>query len=268
MISNGNNFWKFALVSALGAVLLATASGAAIARDDGEIRFGVAPSFPPFESRSKDGGVEGFDVDLGNAICAELKVKCVWVSYDFDAMIPALKARKFDAILSSMVITEGRLQEIDFSQRLYNAPTSLISRKGSGMQPTVESLKNKTVGVEQGTSQEMYAKQKLEPAGVHVQSYANQDLVYADLVSGRLDASLQDATQAALGFLKSPEGAGFAASGSVRDPLLPEVAAIGVDKDRSELKGRLNEAIAQLHRDGTYNRLQSKYFGTLNLYGE
>jgi histidine transport system substrate-binding protein len=263
-------FFKLALVlvSMFGTLILSDGSGFAFARDYQEIRFGVAPSFAPFESRNKDGGVEGFDVDLGNAICAELKVKCVWVSYDFDAMIPGLKARKFDAILSSMAVTPARLQQIAFTQRLYSAPTSMISRKDSGLQPTIDSLKNKNVGVEQGTTQETFAKRKLETAGVHVQSYANQDQVYADLVAGRLDASFQDRVQAVIGFLKSPEGANYAAGDSVQDPLLSAVSAIGIRKEDGDLKKLLDKAITELHRDGTYDKLQTKYFGTLDIYKE
>ncbi|WP_336145596.1 ABC transporter substrate-binding protein, partial [Klebsiella pneumoniae] len=74
---------------------------------------------------------------------------------------------------------------------------------------TPESLKGKSVGYEQGTIQEAYAKAVLDKAGVTTKAYANQDQVYADLTSGRLDASVQDMLQAELGFLKSPAGAGY-----------------------------------------------------------
>ena len=72
-----------------------------------EIRFGVDPTFAPFEWKDPQGKLAGFDIDLGNAICQQLQAKCVWVESNFDGIIPALKARKFDAILSGMYMTES-----------------------------------------------------------------------------------------------------------------------------------------------------------------
>ncbi|MGM7313853.1 transporter substrate-binding domain-containing protein, partial [Acinetobacter baumannii] len=75
------------------------------------------------DSKIPDGKLTGFDVDLGNAICAKLKAKCVWVENSFDGMIPALKAKKFDGILSSMTVTDERAKQILFSSKIYNTPT-------------------------------------------------------------------------------------------------------------------------------------------------
>src|ERR1700741_4782895 len=118
-------------------------------------------------------------------------------------MIPALRARKIDGILSCMMVTPKRAEEISFSDKLYAAQSRLIVKKGSLLQPTAESLAHKKVGVQQGTVEETYAKTYWGSKGVEIISYQNQDLVYADLKLGRLDASLQDGVQAALGFLKT-----------------------------------------------------------------
>ena len=149
----------------LSALALMAAAGALQAKEYKEIRFATDPSYAPFESKAPDGSLVGFDIDLGNAICEHLKVKCVWMANDFDGMIPGLKARKFDGVISSMTVTEARKKEIDFSDKLFTSPTAMISKKGSGLMATPESLKGKSVGVEQGTIQETYAKAKLEPAG-------------------------------------------------------------------------------------------------------
>lgn len=134
-----------------------TAVTAAQAKDYSTIRFGVDASYPPFESKGSDGKLVGFDVDLGNEICARLKAKCVWVENDFDGMIPALKAKKFDGVLLSMSMTPQHAEQIAFSSKLFNTPTRLVAKKGSNILPTAESLKGKNVGVEQGTIQETYA---------------------------------------------------------------------------------------------------------------
>ena len=101
------------------------AAGSALAKEYKELRFGVDPSYAPFESKAADGSLVGFDIDLGNAICAELKVKCKWVESDFDGMIPGLKANKFDGVISSMTVTPAREKVIDFSSELFSGPTRL-----------------------------------------------------------------------------------------------------------------------------------------------
>jgi lysine/arginine/ornithine transport system substrate-binding protein len=256
----------FAAVCAFG---VASAPLAAHAKALTEIKFGVDATYPPFESLSPSGAFQGFDIDLGQAICDELKVKCVFVSQGFDGIIPALEARKFDAVLSSMTVTPDRAKQIDFSTEMYNEPTALIVKAGSGLTPTAESLKGKTVGVESGTIQESYAKTYWAPNGVTVVSYPGQDQVYADLLSGRLDASLQDSVEADYGFLKTPKGAGFQFGGDVTsDPknVLGSYIAIGVRKDEPELLKKIDWAIARLHENGQYKKLEAKYFN-FDVYG-
>jgi len=239
------------------------------AKDWKVIRFGVDPSYPPFESKAPDGSLIGFDIDLGNALCAKLNAKCVWVENDFDGMIPALQARKIDAILSDMSVTDKRRQQIDFTNKISNSPTRMVAKAGSNLLPTAESLKGKNIGVEQGTIQETYSKTYFEPNGVNVVSYQNQDQVYADLKSGRLDASLQDEAQASVGFLKTSEGQGFAFCGTelIETKILGSAAAIGLRKGDIDLKNALNDALADLLKEGTYRTIAKKYFD-FNIYGD
>ena len=254
------------------AILLAsliTWSASVSAKDWKVIRFGVDPSYPPFESKAADGSLTGFDIDLGKALCAKLNAQCVWVENDFDGMIPALQARKIDAILSDMSVTEKRRQQIDFTSKIADSPTRMVAKIGSNLLPTAESLKGKNIGVEQGTIQETYCKTYFEPNGVNVASYQNQDQVYADLKTGRLDASLQDEAQASVGFLKTPEGQGFAFCGpELTDTrILGSAAAIGLRKGDIDLKNALNNALADLLKDGTYQTIAKKYFD-FNIYGD
>jgi lysine/arginine/ornithine transport system substrate-binding protein len=255
---------KFIKASILAfSVIGVAAPYAANAKAFTEIKFGVDATYPPFESMSPSGQFVGFDIDLGKAICKELKVKCVFVSQGFDGIIPALQARKFDAILSSMTVTPARSQQIDFSSEMYNEPTSLIAKKGSGLVPTAASLKGKTVGVESGTIQETYAKTYWQPNGVNVVSYPGQDGVYADLLSGRLDASLQDSVEADYGFLKTPKGAGYELAGNATyDPkdVLGSYIAIGIRKDEPELRAKIDQAIAAIIANGTYKKIEGRYF--------
>jgi lysine/arginine/ornithine transport system substrate-binding protein len=242
---------------------------AAHAKDWTTIRFATDASYPPFESKSPGGGLVGFDIDLGNEICARLHARCVWVENSFDGMIPGLKARKFDAVLSSMSMTPKREEQISFSVRLYNTGSRLIVPKGSSILPTPESLAGKSVGVEQGTIQETYARTYWEPKGARVAAYQDQDQVYSDLTSGRLDAVLQNQVQAEHGFLKTPRGAGFQFSGkALSDPkILGKGTGIGLRKEDTDLKVEIDGANAGMLKDGTYQKIARKYFD-FNIYGD
>ncbi|MDN0083761.1 ABC transporter substrate-binding protein [Crenobacter sp. SG2305] len=248
-------------------VAIALVSTSALAKDLTTIRFGTDPTYAPFESKAPDGKLVGFDIDLGNAICAKLKVKCVWVENAFDGMIPALKSKKFDGVLSSMNVTEKREKEIAFSDKLYNAPSRLVIKKGVNLLPTAASLKGKRVGVAQGTIHEYYARAHWEPYGVAVVTYPNQDQVYLDLQSGRLDASLQHAVEADVGFLKTANGHDFTFSGpALNDPkTLGTGSAIGMRKEDNDLRQAIDKAIDGIIKDGTYKKIEQKYF-SMDMY--
>ncbi|WP_024302682.1 ABC transporter substrate-binding protein [Pseudogulbenkiania sp. MAI-1] len=243
-------------------LMLSLASVGASAKDWKVIRFGVDANYAPFESKAADGKLVGFDIDLGNAICEKIKAKCVWVENDFDGMIPALKAKKFDGILSSLSVTEKRAEQIAFSDKLFNTPVRLVAKKGSPLQPTAESLRGKRIGVQQGTVMESFAKVHWESKGVEVVPYQNNDLVLSDLASGRLDGSVQEVVLADSAFLKTAPGRAFAfAGGNLNDPkILGTGTAVGLRKEDTDLRQLVNKAIADMHKDGTYQRLSKKYF--------
>ncbi|WP_256585242.1 MULTISPECIES: ABC transporter substrate-binding protein [unclassified Pseudomonas] len=233
------------------------------------IKFGVDPSYPPFEQKQPDGSLSGFDIDLGNALCAELSVKCIWVEQNFDGMVPALKAKKFDAILSAFSATEARRQQVDFSHKIYTAPSSLVARKNAGLLPTAASLKGKSVGVVQGSLQESFAKSEWGSQGVEILSYQTQDQVFSDLINGRLEAAFQASVQADIGLLQKPQGQGFAFAG---DPItdkriIGDGVAIGVRKNEPDLREQLNTAIAGIRQSGQYDRIAKQYFN-FDIYGE
>ncbi|OON38461.1 ABC transporter substrate-binding protein [Izhakiella australiensis] len=240
---------------------------ATLAQAQGELRFGIDPTFPPFESKAPDGSPQGFDVDIGNAICAVAKVKCVWVQTSYDSIIPALQARKFDAILSAMAMTEKRRKQVAFSDMVYNTPSALVVKKGSNIEPDIEGLKGKTVAVAQGTTQETYAQQVWQPKGIQVISYPNQEEIYPDLIGGRIDTTLTSAASAETGFLKSPPGADYALSKTrlYSKKYFGEGVGIGLRKDDNANLKLINDALAQLHKDGTYDKIAKKYF-SFNVY--
>ncbi len=233
------------------------------------VRIGTDATYAPFSSKDAKGEFVCFDIDLGNELCKRVNTKCTWVGSDFDSLIPSLKAKKIDAIISSLSITEKRQQEIAFSDKLYAADSRLIASKGSPIKPTLDSLKGKHVGVLQGSTQEAFANAEWRPKGVDVVAYANQDLIYSDLAAGRLDAAFQDEVAASEGFLKQPAGKEFAFAGpSVKDKrYFGDGTGIGLRKDETELKAAFDKALAEMRKDGTYDKFAKKYFD-FNVYGE
>lgn len=234
----------------------------AAASDWKEIRIGIEATYPPFEYKNAKGEMEGFDVEVANAICAKLDAQCVWVEQSFDGLIPALQARKFEVIHSSMTATEARSKVISFTDSLYSIPTQLIAKKGSGLLPAGDSLKGKRLGVLQGTTQEAYAKKAWGKSGVQIVSYQDQSQTYGDLKAGRLDAALLEKPNAIAGFLKTPEGADFEFVGEPLsdDPILTNEIAMGLRKSDNKLREAINKAINELVAEGTIAKIAEKYF--------
>lgn len=227
-----------------------------------ELRFGVEAEYPPFESRNSAGELQGFDIELGKAICLAAQLQCNWVESSFDALIPGLAAKKFDAINSAMNITEQRRKSIDFTQPIYRIPSQLVGKADSGMQATPEGLKGKTIGVLQGSIQETFAKEHWEKYGVTVVSYKDQNMAWADLLNGRIDASLVMSAAGQAGFLSKPQGKGFGFIGQpvADDTILGSGIGFGLRKGDAATKKQLDEAIDKVRADGTITRLAATYF--------
>src|SRR5471030_67576 len=132
------------LFKVLPLVLALASVSSAFAAVPKDIKIGTDPTYAPFESKDSSGKLVGFDIDLATEMCKRAEIKCTFVESDFDALIPSLKARKIDAIISSLSITEKRQLETDFTDKLYAANARLIAPKGTKIVPTLDALKGKT----------------------------------------------------------------------------------------------------------------------------
>lgn len=256
------------LLATLALLVLGSAPiNSAQAKDWTELRIGVDAAYKPFTYKTEDGKLTGFDIDIANALCAQMKVKCTFIEQNWDGIIPALNARKFDAIVSSMSITDERRRAVEFTNKYYETPSRIVARAGSPIS-TPESLKGRRVGVLKASVQEKYAQAVLAPAGATVVGYDTQEQVYLDMKSGRLDATVADAVEAGQGFLNSPDGQGFGFVGpELRDPkYFGFGAGIAVRKSDPDLRDKLNEALKTIRANGVYKKLNDKYF-TFDVYG-
>ena len=149
---------------------MALAMQGAMAKDWDSIRFATEGAYPPFNTVDTSGAVQGFDVDIANALCEEMKAKCTWVKQEWDGMIPALLSRKFDAISASMSITEERKKRVDFTDRYYATPLALVAKKGSGLVPELGVLKGKRIGVQRGTVADGFATRFLRSSVIDIEA--------------------------------------------------------------------------------------------------
>lgn len=249
-------------------VLLSLAALQAGAVDLNNLRIGMDATYPPFESLNPSGQIVGFEADLAQALCKEMKARCSMINQDWDGIIPGLVAKKYDFILSSMTITAERAKAVNFTERYFRTPQRLIAPKGSALKFTADGMKGKRVGVQRGTTADMYLSKFWAPRGMEVVRYEDQDKAYADLVNSRLDATFQDELQVEAGFLKSEQGKQFAFVGpsingdnAAEREVLGAGAGMAVRKEDKELLARLNKAIAAVRANGTFHKLSLQYFG-------
>jgi arginine/ornithine transport system substrate-binding protein len=234
---------------------------------DAALRVAVDPTYRPFTFKDQSGRPTGFDVEIAKAICGEIKRQCIFVEQDWDSMFPGLQSRKYDAIISSMSITESRMKHVDFTDRYYKTPSFLVLRKGT-LYTGPESIKGKKIGVLKNSPQEKFSLGELTPAGVEVLSYEDQNQVYFDISEGRLDGTVADYVEVSGGFLNKSAGKDFK---TFEPPLYtPKYfgvgAGIAIRKGESELQEELNAAIKALRSNGVYKSINDKYFG-LDVYG-
>ncbi len=256
------------LISAVFVLALALAGSQAIAKEWKKVRIGVEGAYPPFSEVGPDGELKGFDIDVTWALCKEMAAECTLVAQDWDGIIPALLARKYDAIIASMSITPERLKKVSFSKKYYNSPAKFVRKKGSGIEISKDGLKGKTVGVQRATTHDSFLTGEYGDS-VEIKRYGTQDEAYLDMVAGRLDLLLADSVAMDDGFLQSDQGKDFEFVGpDFSEPkYFGDGAGIAIRKKDDDLREKFNTAIAAILANGTYKSIQDKYFD-FNIYGE
>ena len=239
-----------AMVGACALLLASHASGETL-------RFATEGAYPPFNYVDADNKLHGFDVDITHALCEQMKVECTLVAQDWEGIIPALMARKYDAVVASMIDTQERRKKIAFTDHYYRTPLTVAVAKDSQIKDAQTDFKGYTVGAQSASTQAIYAEDVYGKAGADVKLYPTLDEANADLAAGRLDGVIAD---------KFPLHEWLNKNGQDCCKLLGDVdgtkadAAIAVRKDDQALRTRLNEALAAIVANGTYQKIASKYF--------
>jgi len=253
----------------LGVAILICLLGTTVqANDWKKVRIGVEGAYPPFSYVQPDGQLAGFDIDIAKALCEAMESECTLVAQDWDGIIPALLAKKYDAIIASMSITEERKQKVDFTHKYYQTPAKFIQEKGMMNAFSKEAMKGRKVGVQRATIHDRYLTDNYGQ-DVEIVRYSSQDEAYLDLTAGRVDMLLADSVALSDGFLKKPEGQNYEFIGpDLTDPKwFGEGAGIAIRKGETDLAEKFNKAIDTIRANGVYKQIQDKYFD-FNVYGE
>lgn len=244
------------------AALLLGVAGMATAQAD-TLKVGIAAEpYPPFASPDASGKWDGWEVRIANALCGEAKLECEITPISWDGIIPALTTKKIDMIVASMSITAERQKTIAFSDKYYNTPTGIIGPKSEAFDATPEGLKGKILGVQVSTVHEVYAKKHFGDSASEIKIYQTQDEANADLAAGRIDAVQADAI-ALNDFLATDQGKECCdMKGDVAEDLevLGPGVGVGLRKEDSELKDKINAAIKGIRASGKYDEISKEYF--------
>lgn len=270
----------------LAAIVLATAaaSSAHAQSKPTEITIATEGAYEPWNFTGPDGKLVGFEIDLANDLCARMKIKCKIVAQDWDGLIPALNAKKFDAIMASMIVTEKRLAVISFSEPY--APTAaaimveksgpLANLPGTGttvdlagdkakveqeLQPLRDALKGKAVGAQVSTANvaflDTYFKGVVDP-----REYKTVEQHDLDLQAGRIDAVVAQKTSLTATLSKDDFKDYAIAGPTLTGGVFGQGIAAGLRKDDVELKSMFDAAINAAKADGTINKLAEKWMKT------
>jgi arginine/ornithine transport system substrate-binding protein len=247
--------------------LLAFACTASLAQGGKKLRIGVEGAYPPFSEVGPDGKLKGFEIDLALAFCKQMQRECELVQQEFDALIPALQARKIDAIVASLSITEERRKTITYSDKYYSTPARFYGPVSPKLDVTPAGLKGKRIGTQSATIHERYLATFYKDS--QVVRYQTQDQIYLDLKAGRLDVAFTDGVAAHFGFLSKEAGKGFGYHGPNFDEpkWFGDGVGVGLRKaDAKTLGTAFNAAIAAIRKDGTFKAIQDRYF-SFDIYG-
>lgn len=219
------------------------------------IKIATESSYKPFSYTDADGKLIGYEIELVDALCAQMKAECEVISQDWDGLIPGLNAQKFDAAIAGMSITPERKEVVDFSDPYFHSGIILIGKKGDDL--SVDSLKGQPIASQRSTVASQYLQD--EHADADIKLYDTQDNAYLDLTSGRVRGMMSDKVTGT-DWLKTEAGSGYEIKGQ---EISSDDDAMGIAFRKGDpLVAKFNAALAELKDNGTYDQITGSYFGT------
>ncbi|HEY9247434.1 MAG TPA: transporter substrate-binding domain-containing protein [Candidatus Methanoperedens sp.] len=211
--------------------------------------------YPPFNF-IENGEIKGFDLDIGVALSEKMGMKPNPVKNRWESIIPGLMAKKYDAIIGSLTITDERKKVVSFSEPYYRSGAALFTAKKNTDIKSAADLKGKVIGVVKQTTYERYARNYTDD----VRGYPSDIDAFRDLPSGRIDAVITDK------FVGLPIIQNGTLDIKLVTNLQSEEIGIAVRKEDTELLANINKALDEIISDGTYDNISKKWFGENILY--
>ncbi len=226
---------------------------------NGVLRIGTEGAYAPFNYTNADGTLGGFDVDMANAICADMQVTCEITAQDWDGIIPGLKAGKYDAIVAAMSVTPERAQQVSFTDPYFSNTLVFLAKRDSPFDPSNSSdIDAHSIAAQRSTISSQWLENEYPKANMKL--YDTLSNAFLDLGSDRVDAMISDKLPA-LKWLSSPSGSDYMVKGSEID--INDNFAIAV-RPGDNLQAKINQSLANLKANGTYDKLNQKYFAVPN----
>ncbi|MDV5060506.1 arginine ABC transporter substrate-binding protein [Vibrio diabolicus] len=244
---------KILLASLIG---LSSATMAANAAAQEEIKFAMEATYAPFEYMDENNQIQGFDVDLANALCKEMEATCTFHNQSFDSLIPALKFKRYDAAISAMDITEARLEQVNFTNAYYENSAAFVSIKEKVADQ--KALEGKRVGVQNGSTHQSYLIEQMP--GVTAVPYSSYQDAFIDMKNGRIDSVFGDTAVVAEWF-KKEDNLAYVGEHVTNPKYFGNGFGIAVNKGNDELVNKLNTALKTVKANGEYDVIYNKYFG-------
>jgi ABC-type amino acid transport substrate-binding protein len=244
------------LARTLSVAIAAAAAAAAISAHAQPIKTGVDATFAPHAMAKLGGGMEGFNIDLGNEIAKRLGRPIEIEGTQFSGLIPGLNAKKYDFVLAPTTVTRERAEALLFTEGYLDTDYLFVQKKSDADIKSLDDLKGKTVSVNKGSAYESWAKANADKHGFRFDVYdTNADAVQA-VLSGRAGANLAGNTVAAWAAKQNP---------LIKTSLLVPtglVWAIPFRKDDVENRDKVSMVIKCMKVDGTIGKLHEKWFGS------
>ena len=230
------------------------AEGAAFeTREEGVLTVGSDIPYPPFEFR-KGGKLVGLDIDLIEEIASRLELETDITDTSFDTIFTQLAGGRFDVVIAASTVTPEREKEVNFSDPYYNNQQSLTinTEEGEPIASIDELASGATVAVQNGTTGKAYAEENV-PEGVQIRSFPEGPDTFTALEAGQVDAVIHDEPTALAEIAERP---GLEIVAKIDTG---EVYGIAVDPANEALLEAINQALAEIIEDGTYEEIYSRY---------
>ncbi len=225
-----------------------------------KITIATEGAFPPFNYLDRKGMPAGFEMELAQEACQRIKAECEFVVLKWDELIPGLIEKKFDIIMSSMEVTRERRQRMGLSRRYYLSPGAFIAPKGAPYDGPPSLLRNKRIGIQKDSTHADWADKSFRRSA-QLKRYASVQEALTALANDEVDAVFGDKAQLWL-WSQKPEGKCCELVGQdIKDTQTLGVGvAAGLRKEDIKLREALNKAFGEMMTDGTYKKLNDKYF--------